>query len=446
MPDFPRLLIVTQYPFSRRDAGGISLGMLFGGWSADRLAQAYGPSPVIPSWDACQRFYRLGGAEIMRAWPLSMTGRHCGGRLKASTGQEDSRHHRTEASPNDESLKRRLIRIAERLHLQHQTRAVITPELTGFIQDFAPEAMFATLGSLAHIRLVRQIHERYGVPLAIQVNDDWMSDIYPGGLLRLTLGKRLDREFRELVRLSALRFCICDEMAEMLRQRYGCPFQSMPIPVDVEEWQRQTPVDHAPRDSEHLIVYCGSLFANAQIGTLRLVSRALDQLHAEGIRVDMRIETTAEDAARHAAGLCSRHVTVSSGAGRLEQIRMLQEANALLIPVNFDADSLRFIQYSLPGKTSAYLATGTPLLVVGPAHVPPAAYAKREGVAEVVTTPDISAIADGIRRVLLDHAHRKTISARAMALARQRHDRHQVAESLRCQLSAIAFNPLSANA
>jgi len=131
-------------------------------------------------------------------------------------------------------------------------------------------------------------------------------------------------------------------------------------------------------------------------------------------------------------------VTVAAWGDRAAQIRVLQEAHLLLIPVNFDAASLRFVQYSLPGKTSAYMATGTPLLVVGPAHVPPAAYALREGFAEVVTQPDVAAIADGIRRALCDRPRRIDFSTRAVALARERHDRPLVVEGFRQALAGAA--------
>jgi len=53
----------------------------------------------------------------------------------------------------------------------------------------------------------------------------------------------------------------------------------------------------------------------------------------------------------------------------------LAAADALLLPVNFDADSVRMIRYSMPTKVPAYLLSGTPTLVYGPAGVAQVDYA-----------------------------------------------------------------------
>jgi glycosyltransferase involved in cell wall biosynthesis len=103
-------------------------------------------------------------------------------------------------------------------------------------------------------------------------------------------------------------------------------------------------------------------------------------------------------------------------------MRAVQAADLLVLPVNFDRASRRFIQYSMPAKIAAYLASGTPLLVYGPADVPPVCYAREHGVAVIVDVQSPRVLAQAIAKVLGDEQLRARLTARAVTLARERHD------------------------
>src|SRR5207253_6847317 len=102
-------------------------------------------------------------------------------------------------------------------------------------------------------------------------------------------------------------------------------------------------------------------------------------------------------------------------------IQALQSAAALLLPVNFDDESVDFIRYSMPTKVPAYLASGTPIVVYGPPNVAQIEYASQEGWAHVVTEQDITALSAAMDRILHDDALRDRVSTRALDLARRNH-------------------------
>lgn len=56
----------------------------------------------------------------------------------------------------------------------------------------------------------------------------------------------------------------------------------------------------------------------------------------------------------------------------------MTKADLLVIPLDFDEMSIRFARYSMPGKTSEYMASGTPILVYAPERTALSMYAKRE--------------------------------------------------------------------
>ncbi len=65
--------------------------------------------------------------------------------------------------------------------------------------------------------------------------------------------------------------------------------------------------------------------------------------------------------------------------------RRIATADALLLPVNFSDESVRFIRYSMPTKVPAYLTVGTPILAYGPTETAQVNYARKAGWGELVT-------------------------------------------------------------
>jgi glycosyltransferase involved in cell wall biosynthesis len=101
---------------------------------------------------------------------------------------------------------------------------------------------------------------------------------------------------------------------------------------------------------------------------------------------------------------------------------VIAQADALLLPVNFDAATVRYIRYSMPTKVPAYLFSGTPILAYGPAQVAQIRYAKECDWALVVEQQGVAPLAAGLRRLLADGALRGRLSENARRTARERHD------------------------
>jgi glycosyltransferase involved in cell wall biosynthesis len=80
----------------------------------------------------------------------------------------------------------------------------------------------------------------------------------------------------------------------------------------------------------------------------------------------------------------------------------------------------------MPTKVPAYLASGTPTLVYGPAGVAQVDYAAREGWGLVVNERAPAALDQALHRILRDDGLRETLHRRAQALAREHHDTTRV--------------------
>ena len=112
-------------------------------------------------------------------------------------------------------------------------------------------------------------------------------------------------------------------------------------------------------------------------------------------------------------------------------------ADALLIPVNFDTDSVRFIRYSMPAKLPAYMVSGTPILVYGSPATAQVRYAQEAGWARVVDTRDPARLEEGMRAVMENDALRRQVSRAAQGTVARNHDAVRVRADFQALLARV---------
>lgn len=289
-----------------------------------------------------------------------------------------------------------------------------TPRLLKWLGEFAPELIVSQTGNLAFLRLTREITEYTGAKLVIHASDDWVNDwptnvthkripVISNLIARTTRG-----EFAELVDIASSRLAISTRMAEVYTQRYGSSWQVFCNAVDPRQWPVSQNAKGA-RSGPFRLLYTGSLVRTSQLDTVILVAQAIAQLASEG-------ESVVLELANPRVGTAYPAVLNELGVVRSDLVpqdllpQKLAAADLLLLPVTFDPNSFHFIHLSIPGKTSEYMISGTPILAVGPALTATISYASTEGWAEVVTDGRQGAIAQAIRRLMND-AHLRTLLA-----------------------------------
>jgi glycosyltransferase involved in cell wall biosynthesis len=119
--------------------------------------------------------------------------------------------------------------------------------------------------------------------------------------------------------------------------------------------------------------------------------------------------------------------------------RAITMVDSLVLPVNFDPNSIAYIRYSMPTKIPAYLASGTPILAYGPAGTAQIAYARREGWGLVVEKRDPRLLDQAIVALASDNGLRRRLSSRARAVA-SRHDVRHVRGQFQGILAQVAEN------
>jgi hypothetical protein len=286
------------------------------------------------------------------------------------------------------------------------------------------------------MELAECLRVRFRLPLVIHIMDDWVSVTYRGGLLSPWQSKKKERLFQHMMEVATARFAICDEMAEAYRQRYGQIFQSFQNAIDVDAWQqfRKNPVVVG---SPVRIAYIGSVFPNAQLMSLRDICIAVQELNDERFPITLEIYSP-----RHLAEQYREQLVIGTAISLYDTISddisffsTLQAVDILVLPVNFDRDTIEFIRYSMPTKVPAYLAVGTPILAYGPADVAQIAYAIKSGWAMTVTAPDMEQLKQSFRTLATDMTVRERISGCALAAAALKHDAKYVRLGFQSELA-----------
>lgn len=429
----PRILFLTSSAFNNVTGGGITFTNLFKGWPADSLATVHS-DPIPVARDVCEQYFRLSKREINRLGWL---------RYIPMSAQPNTSPVMEGGKAQQMVVRRTLLKLKTWLFGDGiPQEACLSEALEAWVSSFQPTLLYTILGSNEMMELAEKLRVRYRLPLVVHIMDDWPCAIYRGGLLSFWQRRKKDRLLQHLMNVAVARFAICQDMAEAYEVRYKRSFQWFQNAIDIAVVQRfvKNPLVVG---SPIRVAYLGSVFPNAQLQSLVDCCNAVQALYHEGFAIRMEIYSPSHAAEQY------REQLVVGPAIRLQDtitddevfFRTLQDLDVLVLPVNFDEQTVQYIRYSMPTKVPAYLAVGTPILVYGPAEVAQVAYAKKAGWGMLLTMRDMGALKDALKRLATDMPLRQDLSDRARQMAAAHHDARVVREQFQTALySASASN------
>jgi len=422
----PRVLVITSNNFNLRGGGGITLTNLFRGWPADRLANVH-EDATPEDRSVCTSFYRLTGREVRWAWPLSSL-------ESRLTGRDPAEGTTAVAQDGGSQWNARRWLIGD----GWPRTVTISPALAGWIDAFGPTLAYGFLGSFAQVRLLQTIADRWNLPVAVHMMDDWPAVLYRRGLLAPVLRRKLLREFRAVLHRATLKLAICDAMAREYERRYGGVFGVFHNALQMQEWlpsaRRAWDVARPAR-----VGYIGSILGEAQRAAIRDVAEAVLEMRQRGR--DLRLAVAAPEAhcqPLRAWGFPEEALEITPAPPASEVPRRMAEADINLLPFNFDKASARYLRYSMPTKVPAYMISGTPILVYGPAGLAAVEYAQHAGWGHVVTRRGALHLRPALERLLDDAPYRRALGTTAQHCAAKNHDIERVRERFWGALTAAA--------
>lgn len=416
--EFPRLLIVSPSAFNNLSGGGITFTNLFHDWPRDRIATV--TSDHVPvTHDVCERYYFLTKKEFPWNFPFSIANLF-GGQEKMERNLQTAQNVERGKSVIADAL-----RIGQRLAQQVFGKELpinprLSTELVKWISDFRPQVLYTILGNLPYIRFVMEIADMWKLPIVIHMMDDWPVILYSSGIFGPYRKWRMDVELQGLIDRAASCLAICDAMSEEYEKRYNKPFQAFHNALPAEKWLPKARKSWKA-GSPFILLYAGALIYNSQLESVRDVCDAVATLKHEGLDIKFQIYAPWFFVSRYRSELEREGcVKVFDAPETMDIEELFTSADLLLLPVNFDKDSVKYIRYSMPTKVPAYMFSGTPTLAYGPAEVASIQYAKQW--AYCVLEKNTGKLASALRVLMEDEKLRKQLAKKAQHIASQRHD------------------------
>jgi glycosyltransferase involved in cell wall biosynthesis len=263
-------------------------------------------------------------------------------------------------------------------------------------------------------------------PLILIVHDDWIPVVSQALPVPRWIFVYLMK--RALRRASHI-FAVSAGMQEMLKAQYGVDSEvQMPA---TEPW----PTDALPGAEEtggaFRILYMGN-GASAQDSLSLLIDlvreKTLQNYGLENVELRLCTPARVEGPGIHHRGWVSES----------EARRQIAAADVLFLPYAFTAEDRPVTQTSFPAKSADYLASGKPILVLGPKDSTIVRYAEKFHCAEVVTELTKDAVAQAIHRLATSPEYRMQLASNARKAFEANHNIRRQQERLFDVVRALA--------
>ena len=414
MERYQRVLVISTVSFNLEAGGGVTMSNLFKGWPKDRIAQIYSYGVKNKDLSVCRTYYHIPG--IHRGTALQ-EGRPLFGPGMLARG-----------------LRRSGARRVFRVPSQFQ-------EAIAFARRFKPDVAYVRPMDKpsSYWWLCRDLCRLLDIPYVTHIMDDWPArycddaksggaDGVPGGWRGRIKSARMDASLRALFADAVANIAISPEMAAGYLERYGRQFLPFHNSVDVSHWESRSqprPAGQAGTDRPFVIRYIGAVVPDKELQSLKEIGRAVRLLNERGRRTRLEIHCGPAWNATVDEHLADEPVVGRGAVLTQDQLpAALSSADLLVLPINFDQRSMRYIGYSMQTKGPEYMASATPILVYGPASNPNVRYARdaRWGVVIDQQDPQGSAIAEEIARLMDDPDRARRIGLHGRTTARSNHD------------------------
>ena len=379
-------------------------------------------NPNLNDKNICLNYYGLGTKEKRFIWPLSYIGKkHHKKQTKSkqfsATGNRKSYNSLINFIGGDEIIK----------------QYTVSPEIIRWIEHFQPEIIYCHISSLNTINFVNKVHSIFDIPIVIHIMDDWFNVCYKKGLFAPVLRYRFIQEFKQLLSVSSVRMGIGQKMCDQYHEKFDFSFLPFSNPVEVDSWSSFNSENNG--ENPFKIVYVGTINSKNMIG-LNTFCEIVGELNSQGQNIQFEIYTF-QPRLDHFRQRYNNppSVTMHESPKDDDQVaRVLGAADLLFLPIDFTKRSVNRMRYSIFAKIPVYMASGTPILLLGPSAIASVEYAQQDKWAYVVDKNDRDELKKGLIEIMSNSDLRDKFSSNALKVVRRDFDAVKVRASFRKEL------------
>ena len=309
-----------------------------------------------------------------------------------------------------------------------------------WVKQFKPDVIYARPIDTPNFYwwLPYKLSKALDIPYVVHIMDDWPARYKErSGLLDIFFRKpALRKHLNLLLSNSSLNLGISEEMCHAFQERYQCRFIHFHNCIDISDFEGKKISYEVENTFE--IVYTGSVTEDKELASLIDIKNAILGLHQKDVSVKFTIYGPEIYRSTIEKRLVVPNVVTYGGFFPPEnKPDILTRADLLVLPLNFDAQSLTYTQYSFQTKLPEYMASGTPMLLYGPSSSPNIRYASRSNFGFVVQERNTTQLQDMLIQIVQNQTLREMHGKRAQKIAFLEHDAAVVRTKFHRVLSEI---------
>lgn len=422
---YPKILIIGRYFV--KGPGDLTLTNLFKGWDKDSLAVA-ALNINNPDFEICGNYYQLGSLEDKRNFPYNIIEYNRRGISGVVHEQEQKKNFKLNRDKNIK-IKNLYHYFSNFFGLSHyRKRFRYSADFLKWVRDFSPDYIYSQLPTFENILFVSKLHKDLKIPVAIHIMDDWPSTTVKRGILKFYWKKVIDSEFRKLLSNAKVLMSISEAMSIEYKKRYGYNFIPFHNPVEIDFWEvpaYKLKYTH----NQFVILYAGRIGPGIQNCFLDMTV-AIKNLIDEGFKIELHIQVVNYSPILDNLSKFN-FVKLNSAIPYSELPALLAKADLLLIPNDFDDQSISYLKFSMPTKASEYMVSGTPILVYSSIKNAITKHALKYEWAFVVSEKNFKKLEDGIREAYENKDLRIKLGSSAKEFAKKHFDSNIVRNEFR---------------
>lgn len=410
--NYPRVLIISHNPFDLNLSIGKTLTSLFKGWPKDSIAQLYLHNQV-PDSSVCSNFFHITEEQLLF-------------KKKEEVGvivNADSK----EVSEGQDVAIRNYVKEMELFSLGRNIlwsfRKWSNSNLYEWIEKFSPEVIFfAAGGSCFSYDIVNTISKKYSLPVYLYYMDDFILPRKTMNFLWWINWLSLHRSLKEILPRVEKVFTIGKDMSLEYQSRIGKECIEIMNSVDVDEFIR-TPSEKGNSNGKTIrMAYFGGLHLN-RWKTLSKLGETIKKTSVDGdlsISLDIYTNQTPE---RKVLELINQPPYIQyKGSVSSDEIIIEMKKYDLLVHIeSFEKKYTNKTKLSISTKIPEYLATGRPILAVGPRDISSIKYIKEIGSNYVIDTLDELKIEEKLLQIKMEKDKHEKYGNKNVLTARDYH-------------------------
>lgn len=358
--DYPRVIHVGYDGIGSSSNSGLTLGSMFSRWPEERLRQLLLQDP-----QSTTRPFLVTPKSVAPVENAVGVAARSYRRLRPRQGP------RPEWDGLNNSVRQHR-RLTPRQQAMHALAALVDlspvslpAPVTARLRAFRPQVVHSLLGGIRSMRVSLAVARALDLPIVPHFMDDWVSKLYAQGQLAGAARWETERMVNAVLGRSPVLLTIGYDMAEEFAARFRRRCFTVGNCIDPARYGAAR-LDR-PRSPIPVLRYVGGLHLERD-RVLAEVARALTRTAPDAPRWRIEIFAPPSDRGR-ASRLAEAYPSVSyQGSLPPERVpTVLRGADALLFLESAAGQILDFTRLSISTKVPQYLASGRPILVLGPA-------------------------------------------------------------------------------